>query len=366
MLLPKNLAYFNCGTLGPTPCHVLEEASEVWRKLEQDPANEGFGAILVLAEQTRDKAAKLLGCDRDEIVVTRNTTEGMNTLAQGLLWQEGDRVLTTDHEHEGGSVCWKYFSKRCALEIDRITLPMSPESPHEILKLLQAKLTRRTRVVSISHVTFSTGLRMPIREIAAMARANSSLLVVDGAQAAGALNVDVRALDCDAYATSGHKWLLGPKGTGILYIRKESAEKFQPLLLDQGRSVYTTSVGSGNLVGIVGLGLAIDFLAAVGKGNVEKHNMELAAYLYAGLKELPHMRMASPQPGELSSPLVSVSLDDKAGNTALATRLREKHKIVVKVLPKEVPNGLRFSCHVYNNRDDCDRLLAALKTELKG
>jgi selenocysteine lyase/cysteine desulfurase len=364
MLLPKDLAYFNCGTLGPSPRRVLEESFEAWRKMEQDPADEGFGTFLGLAEQTRAKAAKMLGCEKDEIVITRNTTEGMNTAAQGLDWQKGDRVLTTDHEHEGGSVCWKYFAKRSGVEIDRVRLLVPPEKPSEVLALLQAKLTRRTRVVSVSHSTFTTGLRMPIREIAAMAKANGSLLVVDGAQAAGALDVDIKALGCDAYATSGHKWLLGPKGTGILYIRKESAEKFQPLLLDQGRSVYTTSAGTANLIGVIGLGLAIDFLAGVGMGKIQKHNMELAAYLYGRLNGLPGVRIVSPVPGELSSPLISVTLGEKADNAAMAARLREKHRVVVKLLPKEVPGGLRFSCHVYNNQNDCDRLVAALKQEL--
>ena len=364
MLLPKDLAYFNCGTLGPTPRGVLEESFEAWRKMEQDPADEGFGTFLGLAEQTRAKAAKFLGCQKDDIVITRNTTEGMNTVAQGLDWQKGDRVLTTDHEHEGGSVCWKYFAKRSGVEIDHIRLPVPPEKPQEVLALLEAKLTRRTRVISVSHVTFTTGLRMPVPQIAAMAKANGSLLAVDGAQAAGALDVDVKALGCDAYATSGHKWLLGPKGTGILYIRKESAQKFQPLLLDQGRSVYTTSAGTANLIGVIGLGLALDLLAGVGMDKIQKHNMELAAYLYAKLKALPSVRIVSPAPGELGSPLVSVTLGEKANNAVIATRLREKHTIVVKLLPKEVTNGLRFSCHVYNNTDDCDRLVAAFKQEL--
>ena len=364
MLLPKDLAYFNSGTLGPSPRSVLEESFDAWCKMEQDPANEGFGTFLGMAEQTRAKAAKLLGCQKDDIVITRNTTEGMNTIAQGLDWRKGDRVLTTDHEHEGGSVCWKYFAKRSGVEIDRVTLPVPPGKPSEILALLEAKLTRRTRVISISHMTFTTGLRMPVPQIAAMAKANGSLLVVDGAQAAGALDVDVKALGCDAYATSGHKWLLGPKGTGILYIRKESADKFQPLLLDQGRSVYTTSAGTANLIGVIGLGLAVDFLAGVGMDKIQKHNMELAAYLYAKLKTLPGVRIVSPAPGELSSPLVSVTLNEKANNAALATRLRERHRIVVNLLPKEVTNGLRFSCHVYNNEKDCDRLVASLKQEL--
>ncbi len=365
MMLPKDLAYFNCGTLGPTPRSVVEESLAAWRELEQDPANEGFGAVLARAEQTREKAAKLLGCHKDQIAITRNTTEGMNAVAQGLALQRGDRVLTTDHEHEGGSVCWKYFAKRDGVEIDRITLPVPPQSADEIVKLLEAKLTPRTRVISVSHVTFTTGLRMPIERIAAVAKANSSLLVVDGAQAAGAVQVNVEKLGCDAYAASGHKWLLGAKGTGILYIRKEASDKIQPLLLDQGRAVYTTSMGSGNLIGIIALGLAMDFLTAVGMEKVQKHNLELAGYLYGKLKSLRAVRVASPAPGEISSPLVSVSLGDKADNASVAAHLRQKHRIVVKLLPREVPGGLRFSCHVYNNRDDCDRLVKALETEVK-
>ena len=112
----------------------------------------------------------------------------------------------------------------------------------------------------------------------------------------------------------------GHKGTGILYIRKEASDKIQPLLLDQGRAVYTTSMGSGNLIGIIALGLAMDFLTAVGMEKVQKHNLELAGYLYGKLKSLRAVRVASPAPGEISSPLVSVSLGDKADNASVAAR----------------------------------------------
>jgi len=321
---------------------------------------------LAEADAVRAKAAALLGCDKDEIALTRNTTEGMNAVAQGIDWRRGDRVLSTDHEHEGGSVCWKHFARRCGIEIDRVKLPVPPQSPAEVLTLFERAITGRTRVISLSHVTFSTGLRLPVRQVADLARANGSLLVVDGAQSAGALDVNVRELGCDAFATSGHKWLLGPKGTGILYIRKASWPKIQPLLLDQGFGAYTTSAGTGNMIGMIGLGAAMDFLATVRKHDARSRTMELAAGLYADLKTLCRggVQIASPAPGELSSPLVSLALPEKVDSAALANQLRQKHRIVVKLLPRNVLNGLRFSCHVYNSSQDCQRLVAALRQEL--
>jgi selenocysteine lyase/cysteine desulfurase len=363
-LLAKGLVYMNNGSLGPSPSYVLEEIFQAWRTLEQNPVEEGYGPLLEKAEGVRTKAASFLGCSPDEIAITQCTTEGMNAVAQGLNLQAGQHVLTTDQEHPGGLVGWQYFAMRNGVVIDTVPLPLLPRDSGEIMSLIQARLTKQTRVISVSHVTFTTGLQLPIAEIAALAQTNGSFLIVDGAQAPGGLTVDVKKLGCHAYATSAHKWMLAPMGTGLLYISDMAKNQIDPILLAAGRRVYTANTGTRNLPAMIGLGAAIDFLNKLGKENVEKRCLELRARLYGKLNELPKIKVVSPPAGPFASPLVTIELPKEISNATLADQLRKKHSILVKVVPTNHVNGLRISTHIYNSEQDIDKLATALRTEL--
>ena len=363
--LTEGLVYLNNGSLGPCPSEVVKATIDAWRQLELDPVTQGYGPLLNAMNEARARAAKFVGCATDELAVTENTTQGMNAVAQGLDLQEGDRVLTTDHEHPGGSICWEYFAKRTGVVIDKIELPVPPRSADEILKLLAEKMTTATRVISVSHVTYTTGRRMPIARIGELARTQGALLVVDGAQAPGVLDVDLATLNCDAYATSAHKWLLAPRGTGLLYIRKEAQEKIAPMLLSHGFSAYTAATGTRNIPGIIGLGAAVDYIDKIGKRAVEKHALSLAALARDRLSPLRGVGMLSPPPGELGSALLTFSLPDGVNPHGLAETLRTKHKIVVRPVTGHNVNGIRLSFHVYNSEADVGRLLDAVQQELK-
>lgn len=364
-LLPKGLVYMNNGTLGPCPGYVIDETLKAWRVLEENPADEVFGPFLEKMEQVRKKAAEFLGCSAEEMALTHNTTDGMNLIAQGLHLKRGQRVLTTEHEHPGGLAGWEYYAQREGIAIDRVPLPGPPRDAHEILERIESHLTSDTRAISVSHVTFSTGLQMPIREIADLARARNILLVVDGAQAPGMLNVNVKALGCHAYATSAHKWMLAPKGTGLLYISSEVGREIDPLPLQHGRGVYTASRGTPNVPAILGLGAAMDFLNHLGKGRVEGRALQLRDRIYEGLLQLPAGRLLSPPPGPMASAMVTWALPEDLDSAAMAQRLKEKHRVIVKVVPPSLVNGLRISAHIYNSEEDVEKLLAALRECLK-
>jgi len=363
-LIPEGLAYMNNGSLGPCPRSVIAATLEALRQLERNPVDEYYGPLIQRAERVRAQAAEFLGCGPDEIAITDNTTQAMNTIAQGLDLQRGDRVLTTDHEHPGGSVCWEYYARRRGVQVDRIRLPVPPASEKEILGLLAAKLTPQTRVISVSHVTFTTGLRMPVRRIAALAGANGSLLVVDGAQAPGVLQVNVKELGCDAYATSAHKWMLSPKGTGLLYISSKARESIDPLLLQHGPGVYTASVGTRNLPAVIGLGAAMDFLNAIGRQKVEERALRLRQTMFDQLTAQGGVRPISPPQGEMASALTTFQLPPSADCQAFGRTLRDKHRIIVKAVPHWGLNGIRVSAHLYNSEDDVGRLIGALREEL--
>jgi selenocysteine lyase/cysteine desulfurase len=233
-----------------------------------------------------------------------------------------------------------------------------------IIDAFAKRITPRTRVLSFSHVLSSTGLRMPVAELSALARSRGCLAVVDGAQAVGGIAVNVKALGCHAYATSGHKWLLGPKGTGLLYLSEELGTTIDPISLQGGRLAYSTSSGVASLPSVLGLGAAIDYVAEVGIGRVEAHDLSLRDRLYAGLRSVPKLRVVSAPPGPLASPLLTYRLPSEIESAAFHERMYDRHKMRLKVVPKEWLNGHRVSTHLFNTEAEVDALVAALGVEL--
>ena len=188
----------------------------------------------------------------------------MNAIAQGLRLNAGDHILSTDQEHGGGILCWEYLAKYHGVVLDKISIPPGENNAEQILNRISDTITSKTRLISISHVFSSTGLRVPIDKISALARSKGILCIVDGAQAAGAIKVNVKELGCHAYATSGHKWLMAPKGTGLLYISKEAQDIIRPMQFEESCNTYNEGSGTVNLAAILGLAKAIEYLEAVG------------------------------------------------------------------------------------------------------
>jgi selenocysteine lyase/cysteine desulfurase len=364
LLLDPGVIYLNCGALGPTPRAVLDRVTEASRILETSPSVQGYGPLVWAMEDVRTQAAAFVGCATDELAITESTTTGMNAVALGIELRAGDRVLTTDQEHEGGRACWRYLARKRGIAVDTVPLPPELREPGAIVEQFAARLNDRTRVLSFSHVTFATGIRLPVRELASLARARDCLCVVDGAQAVGAISVDLSAIGCDAYAASGHKWLLGPKGTGLLYVRADRERPIDPLLLEGGPAAYTGATGVRNAPGIVGLGAAIASLAAVGMAAVESRVLELRNRLYGALRSQFRLRVLSPPPGPLASPLLAFELPDGFEDGPFASRLQERYGISVRPLSPLIPRGIRVSTHVFNSETDVDRLVEALGREV--
>ncbi|MEO7134328.1 MAG: aminotransferase class V-fold PLP-dependent enzyme [Vicinamibacterales bacterium] len=366
--LTPGLIHLNTASAGPTPNRVLERMIAAWRQLETDPVAQSYSdrpdTVFTAADQVRGKAAALLGCGADEMLFTRGTTDGITTLAQSVKLNAGDRILLSNLEHEGGEVGWLHREKISGVLVDRVHLPYEEHDPQRIVDAYAAALTPKTRVISVSHVLAPTGLRMPVAQIARLARSRGVLCVVDGAQAVGHISVDVRSIGCDAYATSGHKWLMGPKGTGLVYIAKDAAGAFDPPQWRLGRRVGSDSAGLAPLTMAVGLGVAIDTTRTLGISRIETYNRGLADIVYAEMTKMPQLRVVSPAPGASSTAMVAAMLPPAIDADRLRAALRERHSIVIKLAEKRWFNGIRLSPHVFNDEVQVVRALAALRTEL--
>ena len=294
-LFADGTVYLNTGTLGPCRAETIMETKKMWDELESLPVKfyGKFGAE-ALAEKTRTTAARFFGCELDEMMITNSTTSGMNAIAQGLRLKAGDRILTTDQEHGGGALCWNYFEKYYGVIIDTIIIPPGENSAEAIVNRLRENIKKETRVISISHIFSSTGLRVPIADISTLARSKGILCVVDGAQAAGAIPINLKELGCHAYATSGHKWLMGPKGTGLLYLSKEVKDIIRPIQFEGSHNTYADSNGVVNSAAILGLGKAIEYIESTGIDKIEAHNLSLRSRLYDRVSKINKLTISMP------------------------------------------------------------------------
>lgn len=364
-LLP-GLIYLNTGSAGPTPRAVLEKTIEAWALLETNPVLQEYSTngVFGQAEKVRQQAASFLGCTSDELLLTRSTSEAMNTVAQGTRLKTGDRVLTTDQEHAGGSDCWRYLAERRGIVIDKVVVPLGERDPQAIVQRFADGIRPDTRVISVSHVLYTTGLRMPVTDISALARSHKILCVVDGAQAAGATPIDVKAIGCHAYATNAHKWLMGPKGVGMLYVSSDAVEDIKPIQWTGGRKYIDNSVGAGPLPLVVGLGAALETANRRGVAKIEEHNLALRQRAYQGLSQIAAVKMMSLPSGPLTSALLSVAFPPDRDSHTLQLKLHDKYQIVTRHIGEQPFNGLRISPHIFNTEADIDALIAALRVEL--
>ena len=206
---------------------------------------------------------------------------------------------------------------------------------------------------------------MPVAEISSLARSKGILCIVDGAQAAGAIKVNVKELGCHAYATSGHKWLMGPKGTGLLYLSKEAQDIIRPIQFEESYNTYNDSNGVVNLAAILGLGKAIEYIESVGIAKVEEHNMSLRNRLHEQLSNMTKLKIVSPAAGPLASPMLACLLPDTIERVSFVKMLLDKYKLSIRPTHKQWFNGIRFSMHIFNTQKEVDFAAEIVRKELE-
>ncbi|MEO6222946.1 MAG: aminotransferase class V-fold PLP-dependent enzyme, partial [Vicinamibacterales bacterium] len=241
-LFPTNVTYCNTGTLGASPRPVVDALNRGLERLEHDlpdwPYFQADGEPLTGYQQLKDVRATIgafINASGNDIALTQNATMGMNFLANGLDLSAGDEVLSTDQEHSGGIGGWRLRAKRHGVVVKELPLlPALEGGPAGVVKLFADAITPRTKVIIFSEITSGFGISLPANDLCALARAHGVLAIVDGAQAIGQRRVDVKDMGCDAYVASPHKWMLAPKGTGILYIKQDVQHRIWTTLASGG------------------------------------------------------------------------------------------------------------------------------------
>jgi len=367
LLFPREVTYCNTGTLGAIPREVMDAMVNGLRNTEASlpdwPYFQADGEPLTGYQPlmaARTAAAKFLGAEADEIAITQNATMGMNALGNGIDWQAGDEVLTTDQEHGGAVSIFRLMAKRRGIVVKELPLSTAVGAgPDGIVAMFRAAATPKTRAIMVSHITSQFGIRMPVVELIALARERGALSLIDGAQAVGQIRVNVRELGCDAYVASPHKWLMAPKGTGLLYIKRPLQEKFWTTLAsyqwdnkEQG-SFRFMQYGTGSTALIDGLMAAVALGERHSMERVERWDLALTTRLRDGLSKIKGAVLSSPQDPRLASAITTFRVE---GTTArdLQNALWDKK---IRVRAQGDDKGVRLSAHIYVSPADIDRVL---------
>jgi selenocysteine lyase/cysteine desulfurase len=366
-LIDANKNYFNTASLGPSPKIVVDKVCDAMRELETSCSHGHH-----LAAQTHAVIASFLNVTEDEIAVIRNATEGMNIIARMLRLKKGDEVLITTHEHVGGAAPWLALKNDLGIRIRLIDIDQSGEKN---LQLIQDHISAKTKAIVFSHITCTTGMRLPAKEIAALCRANNIYSCVDGAQALGMFPIDLHDMNPDFYTSSGHKWLLGPKGTGVLYINKERLKELAPVYagaytdseynletqtLKYRLSAQREEYGTRNTPMVLGLSQAIDFMNDIGMENVARRGRELSLRFRSGVKELTNIDILTPENEQYSASILTFRIKG-IDNLELNQKISRDHKVRLRGIYENDLNAIRISFSIFNTDQEVDYLIETIR-----
>lgn len=363
--------YLNAGTFGPLPVPTVEAIQQQFqRELQQGRLGaEAFEVIGSTYQSARAAVARLLHAHEDEIALTNNTGEGLNIISYGLNWQPGDEIITTNHEHF--SLFAPLYQLRERYGVVMKIADLGPQAELPVLKAVADLVTDRTRLIALSHVTWDTGVCLNVGEVGYMGRELGIPVLVDGAQSAGAIPLDLPALGVDFYALPGQKWLCGPDGTGALYARREatnyvtstyvgywSADDIHGPEWKLQQNARRFEAGGRQTAAIAGQAASLTWLEEVaGYDWLFQRIAALHAYTYNALQKVPGLQLLTPASTE--SGLLAFTLEKQSAEDVVKY-LREQHNIAIRTVPEM--NSLRVSTGFYNTEQEIDLLVRALIT----
>jgi L-cysteine/cystine lyase len=371
----EDYAYFQTSGFSPKPEPVIDEVIRWMRFQNQGPALPGVGdKMRELRDQTRSCVAGSLNAEPDEIMLNENRTIGINVVASGIDWAAGDNVVLSDHEHPGDRIPWYQVGKRYGVELRFLHVSNHTE---KMLEEFDTLLDERTRVVSISHVSRQTGLRYPARQLVEIAHREGVPVMLDGAQAYGAIPVDVRELGCDFYTCSGHKYIMAPQGTGAFFVCSDMLEWLKPSwigahsaeemdqngsfrLLDSARRF---EFATRNVADQAGFKKALEMWDEIGWSKVYERIAAYTDYMKASLAKVPDLMLETPMSYEESSGIVSFRIPGLKSEP-VSRSLMERERVLVCGIGHDA-ELVRVSTHVFNTEDDCDRLVSGLQRILR-
>lgn len=366
-LFPSDYVYLNTGGLGASPFMVINTVKE---KSDLEDTYPSAGHNLDDWHQIKARCAGLFGqsCRQQEIALISTATEGINIVLNGLPLKRGDEIITSTHEHPALNI--PLLNKMKTEGVMVRTFEPDLEKGTGNIERIRSLISPRTRLIFISHVTCTTGQIFPVIDIGRLARERGIWYALDGAQAVAALPMDIGEIDVDFYAVSCHKWMLGPKRTGILYVRESRLDLLKPTVIgaysDRGHDLQRGSLefqataqryeyGTENDALYYGLGEAADFISAIGLDAIWNRNRSMAEQFVSGLHKIPAAEILSPLDQESRSSMITFRLKNIDYREVSASLSRKRYR--VRPVGEVGLNATRISFHIHNNEREVEQLL---------
>ena len=366
-MLDPDIIHLNHGSFGATPKPIFDSLISWQKKLEYNPTKHLGLDIFTQLEISRDYLAKYINCHKDDVVFFPNPSTALNTVIRSLALEKDDEILTTNHEYGALDKTWNFICKKTGAKYIRQSIPIPLLSKNDFVKSFKTGITDKTKVIFFSHITSSTGLIFPAKEICKIAKEKNILCIIDGAHVPGHIDLDIKNLNPDIYTGACHKWMCSPKGTAFLYVKKELQEIMEPLVVSWGYKSDTPShsqfldymqwQGTNDISSYLTIPDTIKFLNENNWQHISRECKKMNKWARKEINQLLKKEPISSNDfiGQMSS--IPINSDDILQDQI---EFYIKYKIQIPFIKWNDKEFFRISIQAYNSKEDVIKLLEAL------
>ena len=361
----RGIINLNNGGVSPSPRIVTEAFVRYTWQQEDTTAYTMWQILEPQSEKIRAELARVFGCDSEEIAITRNASESLEILLFGHDLRRGDEILTSTQDYPRMLTTLRQREQREGIVLKTVKIPLAPRDPAEIVRAFERGITPKTKLILASHVVNITGQIVPIRSIVEMGRAHGVETIVDGAHSFAHFPFKRDDLQCDYFGTSLHKWLFAPKGTGMLYVKRDKIAKLWPLMAAEAQQAGDIrkfeEIGTHSAAMRLAIGEALLFHAAIGAERKASRLRYLSRYWMNRLREIPRVRFHTPFDEAHSCGIATVEIEG-IDPTALTNYLMSAHRIFATPIVHDEFRGVRVTPNVYTTSYELDRFCEVMET----
>ena len=313
--------------------------------------------------KTAERLSNLVNCDKDELAITRNTTESLDLIISGFPWEKNDEAIFAMQDYGSMQEMFKLTAKRRGIVNKIISVPNQPENDEEIVSLYEQQITKKTKLIMVSHMINITGQILPVKKICEMAHSYNIDVLVDGAHCVGHIDVDIKDLNCDYYGSSLHKWLSAPLGTGLLFVKKEKISKIEPILAghvhQRDNIMRLNHIGTHPVHSDLAINDAIDYLESIGIERKQNRLRYIQRYWSDKLRFKNNIIINTPTEIQRSCGIANIGVKNKTPDE-LSKILFNEYSIFTVAIDYANVKGCRITPNIYTNEEELDYFVESI------
>ncbi len=313
--------------------------------------------------KTAERLSNLVNCDKDELAITRNTTESLDLIISGFPWEKNDEAIFAIQDYGSMQEMFKLTAKRRGIVNKIISVPNQPENDEEIVSLYEQQITKKTKLIMVSHMINITGQILPVKKICEMAHSYNIDVLVDGAHCVGHIDVDIKDLNCDYYGSSLHKWLSAPLGTGLLFVKKEKISKIEPILAghvhQRDNIMRLNHIGTHPVHSDLAINDAIDYLESIGIERKQNRLRYIQRYWSDKLRFKNNIIINTPTEIQRSCGIANIGVKNKTPDE-LSKILFNEYSIFTVAIDYANVKGCRITPNIYTNEEELDYFVESI------